>query len=280
MYLSPMKEMLILEAGSTKTTWMHVSSRGNHTYTTAGFNPVVHQPQEFEFIEGLNFSTIRNVFYYGTGIINEESESLVASILGSRISQSKIEINDDLIGAARGTLGKNAGGIGILGTGSNSAYYDGHQLTKSTPALGYILGDEGGGVDIGKRIIRDFFYCKMPEDIRHAFMNKYELDRPELLRELKNNPFPNRYLAGFASFLSEIKGNWKKNLLLDSFSSYFEIRYKDFEQNEYNCFVGSIAFAFKDLLKEAGKKYNIEISEITKAPIEGLVKYHIEKNYE
>lgn len=271
--------MLILEAGSTKTTWMHVSSRGNHTYTTAGFNPVVHQPQEFEFIDGLNFSTIRNVYYYGTGIINEESGSLVASILGSRITQSKIEINDDLIGAARGTLGNNAGGIGILGTGSNSAFYDGKDLHKNTPALGYILGDEGGGVDIGKRIIRDFFYHKMPDEIRVLFLDKYELERPAFLGELKDNPFPNRYLAGFASFLSEIEGSWKKNLLLNSFSSFFEIRKKDFKQNDCNCFVGSIAYAFEDLLKEAGEKYNIKISKITKAPIEGLVKYHIEKNY-
>jgi hypothetical protein len=274
-----MKNMLIADAGSTKTEWAEINGGAVNRFFSNGFNAIIHKDDDFFIPEDIDLSKIGQIHYYGSGVIDKIIVDRIKSIFLKKCGHGEVYIYDDLIAAARGSLGNKAGGIGILGTGSNSAYYDGNKLIKSIPALGYILGDEGGGVDIGKRIIRGYFYNEMPSEVNARFSDKYGLEKSFFLQELKNNPFPNRYLASFASFPSEIEGNWKNNLLLESFSSFFELRKNDFSQTDSNCFIGSIAYVYKDFLLEAAKNYNIKIIKIVKSPLEGLIKYHIKNNY-
>ena len=191
----------------------------------------------------------------------------------------------DSLGACHALLGKNAGVACILGTGSNACFYDGEKITESIVSLGFMLGDEGSGCHIGKRLVHDYFYKIMPDGLRAKFNEKYHLDRETLLKNVYHGDAPSRYLAEFASFaLENIENRYVINLVTECFEEFIMSAQRSFRHFDRNAvesrnlllygFVGSVAFSFKDLLLQVLENHNIKCSKIMKNPMDGLIEYH------
>ncbi|MEY2916293.1 MAG: hypothetical protein RIS73_7, partial [Bacteroidota bacterium] len=165
----------------------------------------------------------------------------------------------------------------ILGTGSNSCYYNGKKIIKNSPGLGYVLGDEGSGAYLGKKVIQYFLYNTFDEDLMDRFKAKFNTSNNEILEAVYKKPLPNRYLANYAIFLAENRGHYMvENIIEDGFNDFFfnhVYKYRESWTLPIN-FVGSVAFGFKDVLKEMCSTYELQLGKVLKKPMDGLVKYH------
>ncbi len=217
------------------------------------------------------------VFFYGTGCANPENARSVKKALAAVFPDARVAVNTDLMAAARALCGKGKGIACILGTGSNSCYYNGRTIVKNSPGLGYALGDEGSGAYLGKKVLQYYLYDTFDEDLRARFDAKYVTNRVEILDNVYKKPYPNRYLASFALFLAENRGHYMiENIIEDGLNDFF------FQHlNKYNevwkypvNFVGSVADGFRDVIKTLCDSYEFELGTILKNPMEGLVKYH------
>ncbi len=199
-------------------------------------------------------------------------------VLKKLFPQTKIEITHDLQAAARALCGKEKGVACILGTGSNSCYYNGNKILKSRPGLGYVLGDEGSGAYLGKKIIQHYLYETFDEDLRVKFDKCFTTNAAEILERVYKKPLPNRYLASFAIFLAENRGNYMiENIIEDGLNDFFFIHLTQYSESKTGPvhFAGSVAFGFKDVLKELCNSYGFALGKVVKNPIEGLVEYHL-----
>ena len=181
------------------------------------------------------------------------------------------------MGAARALCGHQKGVACILGTGSNSCYFDGKKITKNSPGLGYVLGDEGSGAYLGKKVLQYYLYNTFDEELRYRFDAKYTTNQVEILDNLYKKPLPNRYLASFTIFLAENRGHYMiENILEDGFNDFFFnhlCKYRE-SWNYPIHFVGSVAFGFRDVIKELISSYEFEAGKILKKPMDGLIEYH------
>jgi glucosamine kinase len=167
--------------------------------------------------------------------------------------------------------------VSILGTGANSCYYDGKEVAKNNPGLGFILGDEASGAYLGKKLLRMYMYNSFDEELRARFDAQYNTNNDEILENVYRKPMANRYLAGFAPFLSENRGHYLiENILEDSFNEFFFNHiYKYSESWTLPLhFTGSIAWNFRDVLKELCELYELQLGKILRSPMEGLIAYH------
>jgi N-acetylglucosamine kinase-like BadF-type ATPase len=188
-----------------------------------------------------------------------------------------IETKIDLLAAARAVCGHNKGIACILGTGSNSCYYDGKKIVKNSPGLGYVLGDEGSGAYLGKKVIQHFLYNTFDEELLLHFKKQFNTNITEILENVYTKPQPNRYLASFTIFLAENRGHYMvENIIEDGFNDFFFTHlYKYRESWLYPIsFVGSVAYGFKDVLKMLCGTYELELGKILKQPMDGLIEYH------
>ncbi|MDA3954991.1 MAG: ATPase [Bacteroidales bacterium] len=276
--------ILIADSGSTNTDW--VLTKNNKiisTFVTNGFNPYFIQSNDIfnelkqRFPTNIKINEITKIFFYGAGCSTVEMNEIVRLGLRKFFINSNIEINHDLLGAARALFMNDSGIAAILGTGASSCHYDGFKITNGVPSLGYVLGDEGGGDYLGKLFITDYLYERLPEDINQAFFEKYKLTNNQIMHNIYKEPHPNRFLASFCEFISE----HSKDLILSdminkSFTDLFVNQITKYEDYK-NCkirFVGSIAFYFKNQLKEVAKSFNSNIDLIERAPITRLAQYH------
>ncbi len=276
---------LIAESGSTKTDWRIVDNLGfEKVIQTLGINPYYQESSEIvsmlENSELIHYGKqIREVFYYGTGVTNDEKALIVEKALMSILGNNKtFEIKSDVVGAARASCGIEPGIACILGTGSNSIFFDGKNTGFQIPPLGFWLGDEGSGGHLGKTLLLDYLHRRMPVDIRELFEKEYGiLGRLEILEKAYHQPFPNRYFASFATFIcSNLSHEYMYHLAETCFSDFFEryvLKYPMCHEVSSN-FVGSIAFYFQEILRKMAVKYAISIKNIVKSPIDGLVAYH------
>ncbi len=189
----------------------------------------------------------------------------------------QIEVNSDMLGAARGASGHQAGIVCILGTGSNACCYENGQITRGIQSLGFWLGDEGSGGYLGKTLVRDFFQERLPADLHQAFQTRYALDRPTLLENAYKKPFPNRYFAGFTPFLSDYPAHpYVIELVTDAFILFLTTYVKRFPESVSwpVHFVGSIAHYFAGPLRTAVEQTGLTMGNLLRAPAEGLVEYH------
>jgi hypothetical protein len=179
--------------------------------------------------------------------------------------------------AARALCGTEKGIACILGTGSNSCYYDGKKIVKNSPGLGYVLGDEGSGAYLGKKVIQYYLYGTFDDELRGRFDLTYTTTAPEILENVYRKPLPNRYLAGFARFLADNRGHYMiENIIEDGLNDFFFIhlcKYKEIWNYPVN-FAGSIAFGFKDVLQQLCNSYEFEFGKVMQHPMEGLIAYH------
>lgn len=284
---------LIVDSGSTKTSWCFAflpdtkSADGARTVTTEGLNPAVMSAEEVErkiakalnhCLQSLSISAadVDNVFFYGAGCIAGRA-GVVSESISSILVDAKIYVADDLLGAARALCGHKAGIACILGTGSNSCLYDGKNIVAHTPALGYVLGDEGSGAVLGRKFLNAVLKQTLPENIRKRFLQESGLDMAEVINRVYRSPAPNRFLASMSKYIhGYLDEKEVRDIVIDNFEDFIRnniLAYGD-ESRTINV-VGSIAYHYKEQLTEAASRNGFQIGKIIKSPIEGLIEYHM-----
>ncbi|MBS4042819.1 MAG: N-acetylglucosamine kinase [Chitinophagaceae bacterium] len=273
---------LIADSGSTSCDWCYVNGNKKQKFSTIGISPYFLSENEIVEIFSSVRSKIKNqqvdkIYFYGTGLGNINNVAIIKTALKRIFSKVKIEVNTDLNGAARALLQHNKGIACILGTGSNVGFYNGKKITKTSPALGYVLGDEGSGAYLGKKVLQYYLYNTFDDELKLNFEKKYNTTSIEILDKTYKQKLPNRYLASFANFLSENRGHFMiENIIEDGLHEFiYQHLYKFAESWTYPiCFTGSIAYSFKDAIKEMFQLYELKLGKIVKKPIDGLVTYH------
>ena len=278
-----MSEILIADSGSTKCEWAYLKNGKKKTIVTQGISPYFLNESQIitllqaELMPNLKKASIEKVFFYGTGLSNPINIKLVTKAMKFLFPPAKIEINHDLLAAARALCGTEKGVACILGTGSNSCYYNGKRIVKNSPGLGYVLGDEGSGTYLGKKVIQYYLYDTFDEDLKYRFNLKFQTSSTEILEKIYKQPLPNRYLASFAIFLAENRGHYMiENIIEDGLNDFFFTHiYKYTESWKYPIhFIGGIAFGFKDVLQDLCSTYELQLGRVMQNPMDGLVKYH------
>lgn len=268
--------ILIADSGSTKTDWRLINSSTISQFETMGLNPHFTNASFFESqinkLE-MKYETIDEVYFYGAGCSSVQKKSWMKSQLESIFKNARVSIFSDLLAAAHATLDKDQGLIGILGTGSNVAYFDGKKLHQKTPSLGYILGDEGAGSYLGKLFLKSFFEDKLSKDL----IKKVSLDKNSVLSNLYLSDSPNKYLASFAPLIFRNRKNPEiAQLIQENFDHFFERQVLQYEVRSISL-VGSLAFNFNSELRSSAQKYNINISRILERPISSLANYYLQR---
>lgn len=274
---------LIADSGSSKAEWCLLSNGRKKTYFTQGMSPYFLTTQQMadmvqtELAAKIKNAAIGNLFYYGTGCANPENAKNVKSALKKVFPGASVVVGTDLLGAARATCGHQKGIACILGTGSNSCWFNGKKIMKNSPGLGYVLGDEGSGAYLGKKVVQYYLYQTFDMELRLKFEEKYQVAASEILDHVYKKPLPNRYLAGFALFLAENRGHYMiENILEDGLNDFFFqhlCKYREVWTQPVS-FVGSVAHGFKDVLAQLCNSYEFELGTILKNPMQGLIKYH------
>jgi glucosamine kinase len=274
---------LIADSGSTKTDWCLVNGKRKKTFYTQGMSPYFFNSEQIEEIVNSELkSRLKGIepgeiFYYGTGCSNPDNVKIIKKALEKVFIHATVSVSHDLMGAAKALCGDNKGVACILGTGSNSCYYNGSRIVKNSPGLGFILGDEGSGAYLGKKVVQYFLYNTFDPDLVDRFNAKYNTNAEEILEAVYKKPLPNRYLAGFVDFLVENRGHFMiENIIEDAFNEFFYnhvYKYKESWTMPVN-FIGSVAFGFRDVLKQMCDAYELQLGKVLKSPMEGLIKYH------
>ena len=274
---------LIADSGSTKTAWKLIGpSSESKDIKTPGINPFFRTEEDiYKELEKLLLpetgTDIREIYFYGAGIVNAEKGDIVRRALSRIYTQATIEAYSDVLGAARALFGDQTGIACILGTGSNACLYDGEKITHGISPLGFILGDEGSGAVMGRKLLGDYFKEVMPAPLRDEFSNRYNLTRDEALNRVYRTEKPNQFLAQFVPFLSEHKNSaWCQELVQQSFMEFFERnvaklpRYTSYPIG----FIGSVAWHFSQILDNTASYFGYEQTILLKDPIDGLGKYY------
>ena len=272
---------LIIDAGSTKMGWILMDGHEVKAhFVTKGFNPNYSPMQDLvEICSGASLpnDNIHFIHYYGTGCGSEQNCQTVKEVFQAQFPDAEIHVTHDLMAACHAALGHEKGIACILGTGSNSCLYDGESIIEKAISLGYLVGDEGSGMHIGREVVRAYFYGFMPEDLRQKFEETYHLELKDFIDKVYHQPLPSRYLATFAKFAGENRMHpFIKSLVKGCFKSFMEafvLRYDACKSLKIS-FVGSVAFHFQDILKESFAEYGLTFGKVMKAPAEGLIKYY------
>lgn len=274
---------LIADSGSTKTEWCLLKNNKPLIFTTQGMSPYFVDGSGMEKIilqevfPHLKKNSVDEIHFYGTGCKNPANIKMVKKVFQKLFKDASIDIDNDLSGAAKSLCGNEKGIACILGTGSNSCYYNGRKIVKNSPGLGFILGDEGSGAYLGKKVIQHFLYHIFDDDLRTRFDAKFITNDSEILEAVYKKPLPNRYLASFAIFLAENRGHYMiENIIEDGLNDFFFthiIKYRESAKLPVH-FTGGIAFGFKDVIQQLCKGYDLKMGNVFKSPMEGLIKYH------
>ena len=275
--------ILIAESGSSKTDWVLLGSQGeNKRQQTLGINPY-HQNTSsiIKIINSLNdFGSVKQIFFYGAGCATDDKKQIIADALLQIFPEANCEINSDVLAAARSVCRRKKGIACIIGTGSNSCLYNGKDIEHNVPPLGYILGDEGSGAVMGKKLLADILKGLAPAAIKSAFYEKYNLEYADIINKVYKEEAPSRFLAQFTVFLSEnINSPYISQLVKKSFTEFFERNIKQYD-NHINLpihFIGSIAFYFKNELEIVANETGLKLGRIEQSPLEGLIQYHLGK---
>lgn len=286
---------LIADCGSTKIDWCLITKDGENgtvmiekRFGTPGLNAVMLTAEEIS--DRLNSElapavgpyaeSVDNVYFYGAGCISDAVCGNVAKALKDIMPKAEVEVNTDLLAAARALCRREPGIACILGTGSNSCYYDGEKITANVSPLGYILGDEGSGAVLGKLLVGNVLKAQLPADLCEKFLSQYGLDRLKIIENVYRKPNANKFLASLSPFLNEnIDRAEIKDMVVEAFRQFF---IRNISAYEGMCasgmpavnFVGSIAHYYRKPLSQAAASCGYELGEVIKSPMEGLLQYH------
>jgi glucosamine kinase len=275
--------ILIADSGSTKACWCLANTQGGFFFETEGYNPyfvdsgyIIGSLQKMLPL-GVNSNGVTAIYFYGAGC-SPDKVHIIENALQSIFVNAKCHIEDDMLGAARALLGSESGFAAILGTGTNTCMYDGGHITQNIDSLGFILGDEGSGGSMGKRLISDYIRETIPADLRIAFFGTYNFSASELIDHIYSQPMPNRFCAAFSRFLYDhIQTEYAQKVIRDSFGQLFinlVSQYPDYQAYTFNC-VGSIGYYFRDILADVAKTYGMQLGSSIKSPITELSNYHL-----
>lgn len=274
---------IVADCGSTKCDWLLVHGERNHQLeNTVGFSPFFHTSEEIrDIVQGqllpkLEAEAVTHVWFYGTGVHDAHRAEIVFNGLKACFPEAEIEVEHDLLGAARAVCGRSAGIACILGTGSNSCYYDGKKIIDNVPSLGWLLGDEGSGTHLGKALLRAWFYRELPADLNEAFKAAY----PEGAHAIKDKAYEkgaNAYLATFTRFLGDHIGHpYIQSLVAGSLGEFLDrhvLKYSGATSVPVH-FVGSIAHHFQDVLAKCMDERRLKLGNVVRKPIYPLADFH------
>ena len=277
--------ILLADSGSTKTSWC-VSDKNDTKkfYSTNGINPFFRKTEDIvaELAKDLTpkiKGKITAVYFYGAGVVNEEKAAVIKNALSQLFPGASLEVQSDLLAAARSTLGNKSGIACILGTGSNSCLYIGNKITAHVPPLGFILGDEGSGSFMGRKLVGDYLKGIMPEELSKKFQQKFPINYHEFLDSVYKKEKPNRFLAGFVPFLKENSNSEYCDQIVKNAFDVFITRnvaqYENYQQLSV-CFVGSVAYHFQEQLLKVLIEKNITPGTVIKEPLLNLLHYHLQ----
>ena len=278
-----MSIQLIADSGSTKAAWCLLDGKKKKKIVTQGISPYflsalqIQEILEKELLPALKHIQPDIIHYYGTGCSNPANIKTVKQALKKVFPMAKINVDHDLMGAAKALCGDEKGVACILGTGSNSCYYNGKKIVNNSPGLGFILGDEGSGAYLGKKVIQYYMYKTFDPELMDRFDAKYNTNAIEILDAVYKQPMANRYLANFTEFLVENRGHFMiENIIEDSLNDFFFThicKYRESWTLPIH-FIGSVAYGFKDVVKEMCHSYELQIGKVLQQPMDGLIKYH------
>ena len=276
--------ILIADSGSTKPDWC-LAEHGvaQKRITTKGMNPFFQSEEEMAdemtrtLLPALEGNRPDAVYFYGAGCIYDKVEGVrraIARALG--VDGNHIEVNTDMLAAARSVCGREAGIACILGTGSNSCFYDGSQIQANVSPLGFILGDEGSGAVLGKLFMGDLLKNQLPKGLKEEFFNEYGMTQADIIDRVYRRPFPNRFLASLSPFISShIHIPEIRQLVKQSFIAFLRRNVMQYDYAHYAVgFNGSVAWYYKEILIEAAAEVGVKMGTLIKAPMEGLLRYH------
>ena len=279
---------LIVERGATKTAWRSLSSDGIvREALTSGLNPTCLDEEQCRdimrsAIPVLNPSgeTVEYVYFYGAGLVSEESASIIRTCLDMWCPFATVEFHSDILAAARALFGDGSGVVAIMGTGSNSCLYENGSIVRNIRPGGYILGDEGGGASLGKALLADFVKGLLPSEIEKELVDETGLDYAKVVRKVYKEPAASAFMASFAPFIMKrIEHPYMYRLVSDCLESFVVRALSRYSSEDASCarrvgVVGSLGCACQEILERAGKEHGLEFVKFLKSPIDELVKYH------
>jgi len=276
--------ILIADSGTTKTEWCIITDNGTtESLITPGINPFYQEAENITSILQREFTAAKKfdaIYFYGAGCINLEKQDIVRKSLLQIFETSNIFIGSDLLAAAHSLCQDQPGVACILGTGSNSCYYNGSEIEANVSPLGFILGDEGSGAVLGKKLVGDILKKQLPQILINEFFETYQTTAAEILENVYKKPFPSRYLANYTKFLSKnINHPEIENIVVSSFREFVTrnlLQYPGIKRTPIH-FTGSIAFHFEVQLRKAIEEQHLVLGNIERAPMNGLIKYHNSK---
>jgi N-acetylglucosamine kinase-like BadF-type ATPase len=279
--------IIIADGGSTKTNWCLVTGEGKKVYfNTEGYNPyfsstayIIQSLRDTLPID-LELDEITEVNYYGAGCSTPEMRKIVEDAMKVVFTKAQVHIGHDLLAAARALLGKSEGFAAILGTGTNTCLYDGKEVIQNIDSGAYILGDEGSGCYIGKKLLTDYLRGYMPEAVRKNFWDTYKLTPDDVNEQVYTQPRANRFCASFSKFVydSPVNIEYSRNIVRTSFEDFFRnlvTHYPDYQKYTFNC-IGSVGYNFRNVLEEVVIENGMTVGNIIRSPIDNLVKFHLE----
>ncbi len=281
--------IVIADGGSTKTNWCLINESGRKIhFNTEGYNPYFAKQDYIEnslrttLPDSLDPLKLDEVYYYGAGCSTDANKKIVADAMQKVFVNAKINVDHDLLASCRALLGDEPGFAAILGTGTNTCLYDGKGIALNIDSLGYFLGDEGSGSNIGKRLLADYMKGFMPKGLSESFFNIYGLSNEDIFDNIYNKPLPNRFCASFSKFLYDFKTvytDYAEDVIDTAFTAFFEklvIHYPNYNKHLLNV-VGSVGYSFRDRLSVVADKYEMGVGKIIRSPIDDLVEYHLSK---
>lgn len=278
--------ILIADGGSTKADWIAINQITKEEVfrtRTLGLNPAIVSKEElhnriinmFQLIQVKE--DVKEIHFYGAGCGTTKPVQILKEVLESIFTNSEIFIDEDMLAAVYAASGKKPAIVCILGTGSNSCYFNGKQMEMLVASLGYILMDEASGNYFGKKLIIDYYYRKMPSKIAAKFEEEFDLDADHIKRHLYREPNPNMYLASFAKFMFDFKDEtYIKRIIKKGFQEFFKYRILPYNKSSETplYFIGSIAHYFRDILEKIAEKNNLTVTDVIQRPIDNLLEYH------
>ncbi len=277
--------ILLADSGSTKVHWSLVTASGQSTdVRTDGINPLFQTCDAMrnsisnqllpQLASLLWAGTLTHVFFYGAGC-TPEKKGFVKKALEGVFRKSEVYVESDMLGAARGLLGHQAGVACILGTGSGSCYYNGQDIEWAVPSLGYILGDEGSAAVLGKRLVGDLLKGQLGDEMKELFFQEHETSMADIIEKVYRQPFPNRFLAKLSRFCANhIEDSRIHDLVYDHFVQFIRRNLIQYHAQDPIGFVGSVAYYYRPILEEAMRAEGQPMGEVLQDPIEGLKAYH------
>lgn len=280
-----MKQLLIADAGSTKTDWSLVTKSTGviKRFSSSGINPIQQDPDKiYSTIETLlkyfKDCDLEKVYFFGAGCISKKQKILISDIIYRIFKPESIYIESDIMAACKALYGDGSGIVGILGTGSNSCYYKNGEIIDKTPSLGYILGDEGSGAALGKSLLNSVFKSQLSKTLIDKFQAEFHLEVNEVIEKVYKQPMAASFLASFSPFIKKNIEEFPEleSLLYHEFDMFFIKNIKPYHQKENIGFIGSIAWTYQLYLKKIAEKHKFHVTNIIKSPMERLEKYYIE----